>query len=146
MKTYSAKPQDVKREWYLVDASSANLGRLSTIIARLLTGKNKPMYTPHIDCGDYVVVTNTDNIKVTGDKNQKKIYYRHTGYPGGIKETDLQTMLEKNSTEVITKAVRGMLPNNKLRAERLKRLKVYPSQEHNHNAQNPQAVNMERAK
>lgn len=140
MKTYSAKPKEVERKWYLIDASSMNLGRLSTLIAGYLIGKSKPMYTAHIDCGDYVVVINSDKIKVTGDKKAKKIYYRHTGYPGGIKETNLQTMLDDDSTRVIQHSVRGMLPVNKLRDGRLGRLKVYSGQEHDHSAQNPEAI------
>ncbi|HEX5797755.1 MAG TPA: 50S ribosomal protein L13 [Candidatus Saccharimonadales bacterium] len=140
MKTYSAKPSEVERKWYLMDASSAALGRLSTEIAGYLTGKGKPMYTQHIDCGDYVVVVNSDKLKVTGDKKLKKTYYRHTGYPGGIKEANLQTMIDKDSTKVIHQAVKGMLPVNKLRAERLKRLKVYAGEQHDHTAQNPTPI------
>lgn len=142
MKTYSAKPGDVKREWHLVDASELNLGRLSTKVAELLTGKGKPQYTAHIDCGDYVVVINSDNIKFTGDKLNKKIYYRHTGFPGGIKQRTLAEQLELDSTEVVVKAVKGMLPVNKLRDERLKRLKVYPGSEHKQTAQNPTSISL----
>jgi large subunit ribosomal protein L13 len=137
MKTYSAKPSEVERKWYVMDASSSILGRLSTEIAGYLTGKGKPMYTQHIDCGDYVVVVNSDKLKVTGDKKLKKIYYKHSGYPGSITETNLQTMIDKDSTKVIYEAVKGMLPVNKLRAERLKRLKVYAGEQHGHTAQNP---------
>ena len=140
MKTYSAKPTEVTRKWYLVDASQLPLGRLSTQIATLLTGKGKPMFTHHIDCGDYVVVINTDKLVVTGKKLEAKMYYRHSGYPGGLKEATLKDVMAKDSTKVIEKAVYGMLPVNKLRAERMKRLKVYIGAEHNHNAQNPELV------
>lgn len=137
MKTYSAKPSDVKRTWYVVDASQMPLGRLATKIAETLMGKAKPMYTQHIDCGDYVVVTNTDNLVVTGKKADDKKYYRHTGYPGGIKESNLQFEKEKDSTKIVRNAVRGMLPANKLREDRLARLKIYAGNEHKHEAQNP---------
>ena len=140
MKTYSAKPNEVEKKWYLLDASEITLGRLSTKIAQLLTGKGKPMYTPHIDCGDYVVVINSDKLKVTGDKKQKKIYYRHSGFPGGIKESSLQEVLDNDSTKVVQTSVKGMLPNNKLRADRLKRLKVYPNEQHDHAAQKPEML------
>jgi large subunit ribosomal protein L13 len=146
MKTYSAKPSEVERKWYMIDASSITLGRLSTLIAGYLIGKRKPMYTPHIDCGDYVVVINSDKLKVTGDKKLKKIYYRHSGYPGSLKEANLQAMLDKDSTKVIYESVKGMLPVNKLRAERLKRLKVYAGEAHNHSAQNPETIKPEGAK
>ncbi len=140
MKTYSAKPKEVERKWYLFDASSMSLGRLATLIAQYLVGKSKPMYTPHIDCGDYAVVINSDKLKVTGDKRQKKTYFRHSGYPGSLKETTLQEKLDKDSTKVIYGAVKGMLPDNKLRANRLGRLKIYAGDQHEHTAQNPQAV------
>lgn len=146
MKTYSAKPKDIERKWYLMDASSAALGRLSTQIAQLLTGKGKPMYTPHIDCGDFVVVINADKLRVTGDKKLKKIYYRHSGYPGALKENTLQDMLDDDSTKVVYASVKGMLPVNKLRAERLKRLKIYAGDQHGHTAQNPEAIKPEGAK
>ena len=146
MKTYSAKPSEVERKWYVVDASSITLGRLSTLVAKYLMGKGKAMYTPHIDCGDYMIVINSDKLKVTGDKKLKKIYYKHTGYPGGLKESNLQTVLDDDSTKVIYLSVRGMLPVNKLRAERLKRLKIYTGQEHNHAAQNPETIKPEGVK
>jgi large subunit ribosomal protein L13 len=145
-KTYSAKPSEVERKWYVLDASSVNLGRLSTVIAGLLVGKGKPMYTPHIDCGDYVIITNSDKLKVSGDKKLKKIYYRHSGFPGGLKEANLQTMLDNDSTKVIYEAVKGMLAPNKLRAERLKRLKIYTDDQHNHSAQNPEIIKPEGVK
>ena len=146
MKTYSAKPTDVERKWYVVDASSTTLGRAATEIATLLTGKGKPQFTKHIDCGDFVVVINAANIKVTGDKMDSKMYYKHSNYPGGLTETTLAAKMEKDPTFAITKAVRGMLPVNKLRDERLKRLKVYAGTEHNHAAQKPQTIKLKEAK
>lgn len=137
MKTYSAKPADVQRQWYVVDASEAPLGRLATSVAQLLTGKGKPQFTHHIDCGDYVVVINAANLVTTGDKLNKKVYYRHSGYPGGIKDATLGEKMEKDPTFAVRHAVRGMLPVNKLRDERLKRLKVYAGAEHEHEAQKP---------
>jgi len=137
MTTYSAKPSEVTRKWYVVDASETTLGRLSTEIANILTGKNKPMFTKHIDCGDYVVVINADKLKVTGDKLNKKVYYRHTHYPGGLKETLLKDQMSSDSTKVITAAVRGMVPPNKLRADRMARLKVFAGETHSHEAQKP---------
>ena len=139
MSTYSAKPTDVKRSWYVIDASETSLGRVSTVAARLLTGKTKPMFTPHIDCGDYVVIVNSDKLVLTGDKANKP-NYRHTGFPGGIKEVSNKEQLEKDSTKIIEKSVRGMIPPNKLRDDRLKRLKVYPGIEHNHEAQQPKKI------
>lgn len=144
MKTYSAKPTDVNRQWYLVDASQASLGRVSTVVAALLIGKGKPSFTHHIDVGDYVVVINADNLVVTGDKKAKKIYYKHSHYPGGLKETSLQEKLDQDSTDVIIHAVRGMLPVNKLRADRLARLKVYADAEHAHAAQKPQPYDLKK--
>lgn len=141
MKTYSAKLTDVKRNWYLVDASEASLGRVSTVVAGLLIGKKKPMYTPHIDCGDYVIVMNSDKLQLTGNKALKP-NYRHTGYPGGIKQITNQQQIEKDSTKLIEKAIKGMIPPNKLRADRLKRLKVYANDSHNHVAQQPKQVSI----
>ena len=134
MKTYSAKPNDVVRKWYLVDASEDNLGRVATVVAELLMGKRKPQYTKHIDCGDYVVVVNAGKLKVTGDKETKKIYYKHSDFPGGLRETQLKDM---DPTKVIYKAVYGMLPVNKLRDGRLKRLKINLGNEHSNAAQSP---------
>ncbi len=146
MKTYSAKPTDVNRVWYVIDAAEAPLGRLSTVIAELLIGKRKPMFTKHIDCGDYVVVINADKLVVTGDKLNKKMYYRHSHYPGGLKEATLQEKMDKDPTEVIVHAVRGMLPVNKLRDGRLERLKVYTGTDHKHEAQKPQAFSVKEGK
>ncbi len=141
-KTYSAKPSEVERKWYVMDASEASLGRLSTQIAQLLTGKGKPMFTAHIDCGDYVVVINADNLVVTGEKATDKMYYRHSGYPGNLKEATLREKQSKKSGEVIRLAVKGMLPKNKLMDERLKRLKIYAGSEHAHEAQTPEKVSV----
>jgi large subunit ribosomal protein L13 len=143
-RTYSAKPADVKRVWYVLDASDTTLGRLCTEVAQLLIGKKKPMFTHHIDCGDYVVITNADKLVVTGKKLDDKIYYSHTGYPGGLKERTLQEQMNIDSTKAIEKAVRGMLPVNKLRSERLKRLKVYAGTEHNHTAQTPTPISLKK--
>ena len=142
MKTYSAKPSDVTRKWYLIDASEVPLGRLATQVATYLSGKHKPMYTAHIDVGDYVVIINADQLVATGEKMKTKMYYRHSGYPGGLKERRLEEQMVVDSTAVITKAVRGMLPVNKLRDERLKRLKVYAGAEHAHEAQKPEKVSI----
>lgn len=145
-KTFSAKPTDVERKWYVIDAAEAPLGRISTVAATLLTGKGKPQFTKHIDCGDYVIVINADNLVVTGDKMEKKMYYRHSGYPGGLKEAQLKEVMAKDSTMAITKAIRGMLPVNKLRDGRLARLKVYTGGEHNHEAQKPVAFSVKEGK
>lgn len=142
MKTYSAKPTDVQRQWYVVDASEAPLGRLATQIAKLLMGKDKPQFTKHIDCGDYVVVINAAETVVTGDKLSKKIYYHHSGHPGGIKDATLAEKMAKDPTFAIYNAVRGMLPVNKLRDERLKRLKVYAGSSHEHAPQKPVAISL----
>lgn len=139
-KTFSAKPSDVTRKWYVIDAADAPVGRLATTVAQLLTGKGKPSFTKHIDTGDYVIVINTDNLVVTGDKMEKKIYYKHSGHPGGLSETKLRHQMDKDSTAVIERAIRGMLPVNKLRADRLARLKVYAGADHNHEAQKPEKL------
>ena len=124
-KTYSQKPSEINREWHLIDATELPLGRLSTIIAGLLTGKGKPTYTPHMDAGDYVVVINAKQVPVTGDKELQKIYYRHSGFPGGIKDARLEEVREKFPERIIENAVKGMLPKNKLQADRMGRLKVF---------------------
>ena len=142
MKTYSAKPTDVTRKWYVVDASETSLGRMATEIATLLSGKSKPMFTPHTDCGDYVIVVNADKLVVTGKKLSDKVYYRHSQYPGSIKKTTLAEKMEKNPANVIEKAVRGMLPANKLRPGRLARLKIYSGAEHQHEAQKPEKISV----
>jgi large subunit ribosomal protein L13 len=143
-KTYSAKPSEVTRRWILIDASEAPLGRVATTIATYLTGKNKPMYTPHIDCGDYVVVINAGNLQVTGNKLEDKIYYSYSGFPSGLKETTLKQQMEKNPGKAIEAAVKGMLPKNKLSPERMKRLRVFADENHGHTAQQPQKVEVKR--
>jgi len=140
MKTFSQKPVDVSRRWILIDATDANLGRLSTEIAKYLIGKHKPTYTRHVDGGDYVVVINAEKVPVSGDKELQKIYYRHSGFPGGIRDARLEEVREKFPERVIEAAVKGMLPKNKLAADRMQRLKVYGGSEHNHAAQKPQKV------
>ncbi len=140
MKTHTAKPSDITRVWYLLDASSAPLGRVSTVAAKLLLGKDKVNYSHHIDVGDNVVIINCDKLVVTGDKLAKKQYFRHSGFPGGLRNKTLGQAMTKSSTEVMTKAIRGMLPVNKLRPSRLARLKVYSGNEHHHQAQNPITV------
>lgn len=140
MKTFSQKPADVTRKWILIDASEAPLGRLSTTIAKYLTGKYKPTFTPHVDGGDYVVVINAKDAVVTGTKETAKKYYRHSGFPGGIKESTLAEVRIKYPERIIQKAVQGMLPKNKLSVERMKRLKVYAGSDHAHTAQQPQKV------
>lgn len=146
MKTFSAKPSDVTRKWYVIDASEAPLGRVATQIATLLTGKGKPMFTHHIDCGDYVVVINAKNVQVTGDKLDRKIYYKHSGFPGGLREIAMRDIMDKDPGVVVVKAVRGMLPVNKLRDGRLDRLKVYPGSEHQHEAQKPEKISVKEGK
>ena len=140
MKTYSQKAKEINREWWLVDASSMPLGKLAVIIADKLMGKSKVTYTPHIDNGDYVVVINAKDIVVTGEKMTQKKYYRHSGYPGGLKELKLEEVIEKDPSRAISEAVKGMLPKNKLAAERLKRLRVFAGAEHAHTAQNPKEI------
>jgi large subunit ribosomal protein L13 len=146
-KTFSAKPSDVTRKWYVIDASEATLGRTATLIATLLLGKGKPQFTQHIDTGDFVVVVNAGHIKVTGQKLTDKMYYHHSGYPGGLRETSLQDILGgANPDRALYQAVRGMLPVNKLRDQRLARLKIYAGPEHNHAAQKPQSISVKGAK
>lgn len=146
MTTYSAKPSDVTRKWYVIDAAEAPLGRTATTIATLLTGKGKPQFTAHIDCGDFVVVINAATPKVTGNKLEDKMYYRHSGYPGGLKEAQLKDVLNRTPERAIYEAVRGMLPVNKLRDQRLARLKIYAGAEHNHAAQKPEAIHAKGSK
>lgn len=146
MKTFSAKPSDVTRKWYVIDASEAPLGRVATKAATLLTGKGKPQFTQHIDTGDFVVIINAGNLKVTGQKLTDKKYYRHSGYPGGLHEASLKDVLATNPERAMQEAIRGMLPVNKLRDGRLARLKIYAGAEHNHAAQKPEAVSMKGTK
>ena len=140
MKTYTAKPGEIERRWYVVDAEGQNLGRLATRIADMLRGKNKPQFTPHVDTGDFVVVVNAEKIAVTGNKLDEKIYYRHSGYPGGLKQRTLREQLDRRPTEVLRTAVKGMLPKNKLAARQLTKLKIYAGPEHPHTAQAPEPL------
>ncbi|MSS64056.1 50S ribosomal protein L13 [Velocimicrobium porci] len=140
MKSYMASPATIERKWYVVDATGHTLGRLCSEIASILRGKNKPTYTPHIDTGDYVIVINADKIKVTGKKMDQKIYYRHSDYVGGMKETTLKEMMNKKPENVITLAVKGMLPKGPLGRSMIKKLHVYAGAEHNHEAQKPEVL------
>lgn len=144
MKTYSAKPADVTRAWYVLDASEASLGRVATKAATLLTGKEKPMFTAHIDCGDNVIIINARNLVVTGSKMTDKMYYRHSGYPGGLTEASLKDVVAKDASRAIYEAVRGMLPVNKLRDPRLLRLKIYLDDQHKHEAQKPETLSLQK--
>jgi large subunit ribosomal protein L13 len=140
MKTWNAKAEDVERRWYVVDAEGQNLGRLATRIADTLRGKRKAEYTPHVDTGDFVVVVNADKIAVTGKKLDEKVYYRHSGYPGGLRQRTLREELERRPTEVLRKAVKGMLPRNRLARRQITKLKVYAGPEHPHEAQKPEPL------
>lgn len=140
MKTYATKASDVTREWFVVDAAGQNLGRLATKIATILRGKHKTIYTPGMDVGDFVIVVNADKVEVTGRKLEQKMYYRHSLYPGGLKETNLQRMLQTHPTRVIEFAVRGMLPKNRLGRAMIKKLKIYAGATHPHEAQKPQPL------
>jgi large subunit ribosomal protein L13 len=142
-KTWNAKPGDVTREWYVVDAEGQTLGRLATRIADVLRGKTKPQYTPHIDTGDFVVVVNAEKIGVTGKKLDQKRYYRHSGYPGGLRSRTLREQLERRPTEVLRVAVKGMLPKNKLASAQLTKLKIYAGPAHPHAAQAPKPLPLE---
>jgi large subunit ribosomal protein L13 len=142
MKTKVLKKDEVVRKWYVVDATDKILGRLASRIAGILIGKNSPRYTPHVDCGDCVVVVNADKFRVTGKKMKGKLYYSHSFYPGGLKSINLELMMKKHPERVIYHAVSGMLPKNKLRARRLKRLKIYTSAAHPHTAQSPQKIEL----
>jgi large subunit ribosomal protein L13 len=142
MKTYSAKPETVKRDWYVVDASGKTLGRLATELARRLRGKHKPEYTPHVDTGDYLVVVNADKVAVTGRKEQNKFYHHHTGYIGSLKTTNLAKLRAKAPERIIEIAVKGMLPKNPLGRAMFRKLKVYAGAEHQHAAQQPQPLDI----
>ena len=142
MKTFSAKNHDIDRNWYLVDAQNKTLGRLSTEIASRLRGKHKPIYTPHVDTGDYIVVVNASKIRVTGKKMTDKVYYKHTGYIGNLKSENLATMLEKYPERVLMKSVRGMLPKSKLGNAMIKKLRVFAGPEHTHIAQQPEPLEL----
>ena len=140
MKTFSQKPSEVTRRWILIDAKDANLGRLAAEISKYLIGKYKPTYTPHIDGGDYVIVVNAKDVPVSGNKELAKKYYRHSGFPGGIRDARLEEVREKFPERIVEAAVKGMLPKNKLAPERMQRLKIYIGAEHNHAAQKPEKV------
>lgn len=142
MKTFSPKKADMTKKWYLVDAKGKTLGKLATEVAQVLRGKNKPTFAPHVDCGDYVVVVNAKDIKLTGAKAMQKKYYRHSRYPGGLKEETAGEVMEKNPGKVLERAIRGMIPPNKLRSQILTKLKIYPEAEHKHEAQQPEPLNI----
>lgn len=142
MKTFSAKPATVKRDWYVVDATDKTLGRLATELARRLRGKHKPEYTPHVDTGDYLVIINAEKVRVTGNKSKDKMYYRHTGFPGGIKEMSFEKLIDHAPERVIQGAVKGMLPKGPLGRAMLAKLKIYAGAEHPHAAQQPQTLNI----
>ena len=143
-RTWNAKPGEIERRWYVVDAEGKTLGRLATRIADALRGKDKPTYTPHVDTGDFVIVVNAEKIQVTGNKLDQKIYYRHSGYPGGLKERTLREQLDRRPTEVLRVAVKGMLPRNKLSRAQLTKLKIYAGPDHPHEAQAPEPLDLER--
>ena len=140
MRTYQATPQDRERNWHVVDAEGKTLGRLATQIADTLRGKRKPQYTPHVDTGDFVIVVNAEKIQVTGNKLDQKRYYRHSGYPGGIRSRTLREQLERRPEEVLRAAVKGMLPKNRLARQQITKLKIYAGPEHPHEAQNPKPL------
>ena len=142
MKTKSYKNTDLEKKWLLLDASDKTLGRLSAKISSILMGKNKPQYTPHNDLGDYIVVINAEKVKVTGNKDIQKKYYRHSGYPGGLKSSSFSEIIEKNPEEIILKAVKGMLPKNKLSNSMISKLKVYKGENHPHIGQNPHKIDL----
>jgi large subunit ribosomal protein L13 len=143
-KTWNAKPGEIERRWYLVDAEGKTLGRLATRIADLLRGKDKPQFTPHVDTGDFVVVVNAEKVAVTGKKLDEKVYYRHSGYPGGLRKRTLREELGRRPEEVLRRAVKGMLPRNRLARQQLKKLKIYAGPEHPHAAQAPEPLDLER--
>lgn len=138
MKSFIAKPHEVERKWYVIDAEGKTLGRMASEAAAILRGKKKPIYTPHVDCGDYVIIINADKVEVTGKKRKEKIYKRHTGYPGGLREMTFEQLMEKHPTEVVRHAIKGMMPKGKLGRAMYKKLKVYAGPEHEHQAQKPE--------
>jgi large subunit ribosomal protein L13 len=142
MKTYNAKPGEISRDWYVVDADGQTLGRLATEIANVLRGKGKPQYTPHVDTGDFIVVVNAEKVHVTGNKLDQKLYYRHSGYPGGLRSRTLREQLDRRPEEVIRKAVRGMLPKNRLARRQITKLKIYAGPEHPHASQAPKSLQL----
>jgi large subunit ribosomal protein L13 len=140
MKSYMARPLEVERKWFVVDAEGEHLGRLAAEIAKILRGKNKVQYTPHVDVGDFVVVVNAERVVVTGKKAEQRVYRRHSGYPGGMKETSYEQMLARKPTEILRKAVYGMMPKTRLARQQFRKLKIYAGPEHPHTAQNPQSL------
>jgi large subunit ribosomal protein L13 len=142
MKTISAKNTDVERKWHVVDADGLVVGRMASQVAKILRGKNKPIFTPHVDTGDFVVIVNASKVRFTGNKLEKKTYYRHTGYPGGLRTTMAKDLMKTSPERIIYSAVRGMLPKNTLGRQQFKKLKVYRGPEHPHNAQNPEELNL----
>ncbi len=142
VKTYTVRKGDIKREWYVVDARGKTLGRLASEIAKILRGKHKPIYVPHLDCGDHVIVVNAEKVWVTGKKLDQKFYHRHSGYPGGLKSISLRDQLQKHPTRVLEAAVRGMLPKNRLGRAMIKKLKVYAGSSHPHQAQQPKVLEL----
>ena len=142
MRTFTAKTAEIKRQWYVVDAQGQTLGRLASKIAPILKGKHKPTYTPHLDCGDFVVVVNIDKVRVTGRKLDQKIYYRHSEYPGGLKSISLRDQLDQHPDRVLMAAVKGMLPKNRLGRQMIKKLKLYAGEAHPHQAQQPKSLTL----
>jgi len=142
MKTFIAKKADLEQKWYIIDAKDKVLGRLSTLIANKLRGKDKAIFSPHMDCGDSIIVINADKVKLTGNKMDKKMYQRHSGFPGGFREENAKTLMERKPTEILLQSVKGMLPKNKLRDVFMAKLKVYAGEEHPHTAQNPEKLDV----
>ena len=143
MKTFMAKKSDVKRDWYVIDAEGQTLGRLASKVATVLRGKHKAIYTPHVDCGDYVIVINAEKVKITGNKLDQKMYYNHSGYPGGLRERNAKVMIEKYPEEMVERAIKGMLPHGRLGRQMYKKLFVYKGSEHKHQAQQPKELKMD---
>jgi len=143
MRTWTVRPGDIKREWYVIDASDAVLGRLATKAASILRGKHRPQYTPHADCGDHVIIVNAEKVRLTGRKEDQKVYHRHTGYPGGLKTTSLKDMREQHPERIIEAAIRGMLPKNPLGRKMFTKLKIYAGNQHPHAAQQPKSLSID---
>ncbi len=143
MRTWTVRPGDIKREWYVIDASDAVLGRLATKAASILRGKHRPQYTPHADCGDHVIIVNAEKVRLTGRKEDQKVYHRHTGYPGGLKTTSLKDMRAQHPERIIEAAIRGMLPKNPLGRKMFTKLKVYAGDQHPHAAQQPRSLSID---
>lgn len=142
MKSYNVRAKDIQRKWYVVDATDKVLGRLASEVAAILRGKNKPIFTPNLDTGDYVIVINADKVRVTGDKNKKKIYKKHTGYPGGLRTTTFEELMARKPERAIELAVKGMLPKNRLGRDMYRKLRVYAGEDHGHEAQQPESIDL----